>query len=100
MNPWHLYNLRASPYFQDSLSQHSTNTPLSLFVGRQRERQRLMVTIAGSLTGSRQAVAGGPGIGKTTLAEAVKADARQAGYWVGPETISITPEAGSIDLLG
>ena len=76
LHPWQDYNLRGSPYFQDSLSRNARNTPLSLFVGRQRELQKLLIRIEGSLTGSRQAVAGRPGIGKTTLVEAVKAVAR------------------------
>ncbi|MCY4055296.1 MAG: ATP-binding protein, partial [Cyanobacteria bacterium MAG CAR4_bin_6] len=82
------------------LSRNARNTPLSLFVGRQRELQKLLIRIEGSLTGSRQAVAGRPGIGKTTLVEAVKAVARDAGYWVAPKSIALTPEAGSLDLLG
>ena len=59
LNPWHAFNLRASPYFQDGLSQNFASPPLRLFVGRQRERQRLMLMVEGSLTGSRQAVAKG-----------------------------------------
>lgn len=99
-NPWQAYNLRGSPYFQDSLSQSARNTPLSLFVGRQRELRKLLIRVEGSLTGSRQAVAGRPGIGKTTLVEAVKVEARDAGYWVAPKSIALTPEASSLDLLG
>ncbi|OOV35209.1 hypothetical protein BV61_01170 [Candidatus Synechococcus spongiarum LMB bulk15M] len=99
-HPWQAYNLRGSPYFQDNLSRNTRNTSLSLFVGRQRELQKLLIRIEGSLTGSRQAVAGRPGIGKTTLVEAVKADARDAGYWVAPQSIALTPEASSLDLSG
>ena len=62
--------------------------------------QKLLIRIEGSLTGSRLAVAGRPGIGKTTLVEAVKADARDAGYWVAPQSIALTPEASSLDLSG
>jgi len=99
-HPWQAYNLRGSPYFQDSLSRNARNTSLSLFVGRQRELRKLLIRIEGSLTGSRQAVAGRSGIGKTTLVEAVKAEARDAGYWVAPKSIALTPEATSLDLLG
>ncbi|KKZ14191.1 MAG: hypothetical protein TH68_05505 [Candidatus Synechococcus spongiarum 142] len=59
--------------------------------------QKLLIRIEGSLTGSRQAVAGRPGIGKTTL---VEAEARDAGYWVAPKSIALTPEASNLDLLG
>ena len=99
-HPWQAYNLRGSPYFQDNLSRNARNTSLSLFVGRQRELQKLLIRIEGSLTGSRQAVAGRPGIGKTTLVEAVKAEAGDAGYWVAPKSIALTPEASSLDLSG
>jgi DNA-binding transcriptional ArsR family regulator len=98
-NLWGLYNLRSSPYFQATLRSDTEATPLGLFVGRERERQLLLTTI-GSTRSSRQAVAGRPGIGKTTLVQAVKADAREAGYWTSSEIISLGSEASSEDLLG
>ena len=79
-NLWGLYNLRSSPFFQATLRADSQATPLSLFVCRQTERQLLLTTI-GSSPSSRQAVAGRPGIGKTTLVQTVKADAQAGGYW-------------------
>ena len=98
-NLWGLYNLRSSPYFQATLRSDAEATPLSLFVGRQGERQLLLTTI-GSSRSSRQALAGRPGIGKTTLVQAVKADAREAGYWTSAEIISLGSEGSSEDLLG
>ncbi len=98
-NLWGLYNLRSSPYFQATLRSDTEATPLHLFVGRVRERQLLLTTI-GSSRSSRQAVAGRPGIGKTTLVQAVKADAREAGYWISSEIISLGSEGSSEDLLG
>ncbi len=98
-NLWGLYNLRSSPYFQATLRSDTEATPLNLFVGRERERQLLLTTI-GSTRSSRQAVAGRPGIGKTTLVQAVKADAREAGYWTSSEIISLGSEGSSEDLLG
>lgn len=98
-NLWGLYNLRSSPYFQATLRSDTEATPLRLFVGRQRERQLLLTTI-GSSRSSRQALAGRPGIGKTTLVQAVKADAREAGYWTSAEIISLGSEDSSEDLLG
>ena len=62
---------------------------MSLFVGREAERQRLLTTI-GSSRSSRQAVAGRPGIGKTTLVQVVKADALAAGYWTSAEVLPIS----------
>ncbi|MCT0230928.1 ATP-binding protein [Synechococcus sp. CS-1324] len=98
-NLWGLYNLRSSPYFQATLRSDTEATPLRLFVGRQRERQLLLTTI-GSSRSSRQALAGRPGIGKTTLVQAVKADAREAGYWTSAEIIALGSEGSSEDLLG
>jgi len=98
-NLWGLYNLRSSPYFQATLRSDIEATPLGLFVGRERERQLLLTTI-GSTRSSRQAVAGRPGIGKTTLVQAVKADAQEAGYWTSSEIMSLGSEGSSEDLLG
>ena len=85
-----LYNLRSSPFFQATLRADSEATPLHLFVGRQRERQLLLTTI-GSSPSSRQAVAGRPGIGKTTLVQTVKAEAQAEGYWSSNELASSPP---------
>lgn len=98
-NLWGLYNLRSSPFFQATLRADSDATPLRLFVGRQRERQMLLTTI-GSSASSRQAVAGRPGIGKTTLVQTVKADAQAEGYWSSDEIIPISAEGASEQLLG
>jgi hypothetical protein len=103
-NLWGLYNLRSSPFFQATLRADSQATPLHLFVGRQRERQLLLTTI-GSSASSRQAVAGRPGIGKTTLVQTVKADAQAEGYWSSDEIIPISAkgagaEGASEHLLG
>ena len=98
-NLWGLYNLRSSPYFQATLRQDVAGTPVSLFAGRQAERQRLLTTI-GSSRSSRQAVAGRPGIGKTTLVQVVKADALEAGYWTSAEVLPISAAEQSEDLLG
>ena len=68
-------------------------------MGRQRERQLLLTTI-GSSASSRQAVAGRPGIGKTTLVQTVKADAQAEGYWSSDEIIPISAEGASEQLLG
>ena len=98
-NLWGLYNLRSSPFFQATLRADSDATPLRLFVGRQRERQLLLTTI-GSSASSRQAVAGRPGIGKTTLVQTVKADTQAEGYWSSDEIIPISAEGASEQLLG
>jgi hypothetical protein len=98
-NLWGLYNLRSSPFFQATLSGGSDATPLTLFVGRTGERQRLLAAIGGSRS-SRQAVAGRPGVGKTTLVQVVKADAIDAGYWASDGIIPLTAERSSEELMG
>lgn len=97
-NVWEIFHLKSSPYFQTTLQKDSNTKPLSLFVGRQRELQRLLATI-GSNLGSRQAVAGRPGLGKTTLVQVVKDRARTASYWTADDFISITTESSGV-LLG
>ena len=91
--------MRSSPYFQDTLHQGANATATGLFVGREQERRQLLSTIGGSCS-SRQAVAGRPGIGKTTLVQAIKADALAADYRVANELISIAAESSSEVLLG
>ncbi|MCP9793322.1 ATP-binding protein [Vulcanococcus limneticus Candia 3F8] len=103
-NLWGLYNLRSSPFFQATLRADSPVTPLRLFVGRQRERQ-LLLTAIGSSAASRQAVAGRPGIGKTSLVQTVKTDAQAEGYWSSDAIIPISAkgagaEGASEQLLG
>jgi len=53
--------------------------------------------VSGAQTG---AVAGRPGIGKTTLVQTVKADAQDGGYWSSDEIISISAAGTSEQLLG
>lgn len=79
---WNLYNLLGSPYFQETLEAgESSARPLTLFVGRTAELHQLRETIhgAGALS-SRQAVAGVPGVGKTTLVQELKASMLATGY--------------------
>lgn len=70
---WHLFNLRESPFFQQTLRAGQDRYPIELFVGRQRDAERLLRTVAGSPASSRQTVHGPVGVGKTTLVEYVKA---------------------------
>ncbi|MEK7402394.1 MAG: ATP-binding protein [Gemmatimonadota bacterium] len=98
-NLWHVYNLRESPYFQATLGGEPDRYPLSLFVGRRAEAKRLLETI-GSSGSSRQAVAGAPGVGKTTLVQSVKSDALRAGYWATDRLVSFYPEDTTDAVLG
>jgi hypothetical protein len=100
--PWNLYNLTASPYFQETLESLDGSTrPLSLFVGRAKELARLRSKVhgAGELS-SRQAVAGIPGVGKTTLVQELKATLLQDGYLTSDSLVPILASDTAGDLFG
>src|SRR5262245_56922508 len=100
-NLWNLYNLRQSPYFQDTLGGEAEHHPLSLFVGPQAELPGLIRTIgSGSAGASRQIVGGRHGVGKTTLVQGVKAAAVGAGFWATDSLVSFYPEDTTELLLG
>lgn len=90
---WNLYNLSSSPYFQGTLERREhTERPLSLFVGRTTELKRLRQKVHGAGRGSsRQAVAGMPGVGKTTLVQELKASLLADGYLATDELAPILP---------
>ena len=79
--PWNVFNLRASPYWQESLGGGDEAHPLTLFVGRTAELGELESVLYGAgASSSRQAVAGGAGVGKTTLVKELKARARDQSF--------------------
>lgn len=90
-NPIALFNLRESPYFQDSL-QASGRYPLSLFVAREDATAALLRRIEMSPGGTRQTIRGPAGVGKSTLAQYVKA---QAAKRFGLLTVSAPASLGS-----
>lgn len=97
-NLWESCDLKSSP-FQEPLQKNLETKLLELFVGRHQERRKLLTKI-GSNFSSRQAVAGRSGVGKTALVQVTKADAKNAGYWVADDLVSITLEHNSNILLG
>lgn len=98
-NYWNLFNLQESPYFQDTLGETGARFPLSLFVGRDVETNRLLAGIGGA-SSSRQAIGGAPGIGKTTLAQLVKATAVEHGYWATNELLPFYPDDTTQRVMG
>ena len=98
-NHWHLFNLRESPYFQDTLGEPASHYPLSLFVGRETEVARLLAAIGGAGS-SRLALGGAPGVGKTTLAQLVKSTAVAHGYWATNGVLPFYPEDTPERVLG
>ena len=100
--PWTLYNLEASPFFQEPLEGADKSArPLNLFVGREQELKRLLDGIrnAGE-NSSRQAVAGSPGVGKTTLVKELKALALESGYLATDELVPILAGDTAESLFG
>lgn len=90
--PWNVFNLRASPYWQESLGGSDAVHPLSLFVGRHAELAELEAVLYGAgESSSRQAVAGAPGVGKTTLVKEFKARARERGYFTVDDFVAMLP---------
>lgn len=99
---WNLYNLTSSPFFQGTLeSGDQSLRPLSLFVGRTAELARLRAKVHGAGHGSsRQAVAGVPGVGKTTLVQELKASLLQDGYLTTDELIPVLAGETTESLFG
>ena len=100
---WSLYNLRASPFFQDVLQAgEQSPQPLdSLFVGREGELRALGEHIrSAGAHGTRQALAGLPGVGKTTIVQELKSTLLGEGYLSTDSWASLVPEDTSASLFG
>ena len=104
-NLWHLYNLRESPYFQNDLQPKGQSSyPVEeLFVGRDREVQRILDAVAGARS-SRQTLEGEPGYGKTSLAQYAKSILARERYLSYPEPVHVagidTAETLLVRILG
>jgi hypothetical protein len=98
---WNVYNLKASPFWQDALDHENAARPMSLFVGRHAELAALRDGIieAGE-RGSRQAVAGELGVGKTTLVKALKAEVHDAGYLTVNDFVPVVGDDTTTSLIG
>ncbi|MGH8297628.1 MAG: hypothetical protein ACRETZ_19325, partial [Steroidobacteraceae bacterium] len=88
-NAWKLFNLRESPFFQEPL-QADTRYPMSLFVGRTADTDHLLGKIERSPGSSRQTIRGAVGVGKSTLAQHIKAEAAAAGIISTPAAVSVS----------
>lgn len=101
-SPWNVYNLSASPFFQETLEAgERTPRPLSLFVGREQELERLVKGVhSAGPNSSRQAVAGAPGVGKTTLVKELKAVLLDDGYLTTDEFVPVVAGDTAETLFG
>jgi hypothetical protein len=98
-NHWNPFNLRSTPFFQDTLRSGSdARYPIALFVGREKEAQHLLAEL-GSAPDSRQVVVGAPGFGKTTLVQYVKHEAAGAGIYSYPDPVSLKSLDSADELL-
>jgi hypothetical protein len=98
-NHWNPFNLRSTPFFQDTLRSGSdARYPIELFVGREKESQHLLAEM-GSSPDSRQVVAGSPGVGKTTLVQYVKHRAAREGIYSYPDAVSLKSLDSADELL-
>jgi hypothetical protein len=87
-NALRLFNLRESPFFQEPL-QLDGHYPLSLFVGREEDSNTLLKKIDRSPAGSRQTIRGPVGVGKSTLAQHIKAEVAGDGILSSPGSASL-----------
>ena len=100
-NPWNVFNLRSSPFWQDSLGDGDSTHPLSLFVGRDKEIAQLLTGLYGAgESSSRRAIYGSPGIGKTTLVKQFKARALVDGYLTTDSFVPLVADETSEGLFG
>jgi hypothetical protein len=100
-NLWNFFNLQSSPYWQDPLGDGDTAHPLTLFRGRDQQLELLIHGLTGAgQSSSRRAVAGAPGIGKTTLVKQFKARALELGYFTADGFVPIMAEETAEGLFG
>jgi hypothetical protein len=100
-NIWRVFNLRASPFWQDPLGDGDQAHPLSLFVGREAELQTLTTGLYGAgASSSRRAIAGSLGIGKTTLVKQFKAVAQANDFLTTDSVVPIYADDTSDSLFG
>jgi hypothetical protein len=89
-NLWSLFNLKESPFFQEALQVGTSHRPVEqLFVGRQPEVTRILNTIGSGGGSSRQAISGSPGVGKSSLAQYIKAQVLHDGLLSAPEPVAL-----------
>jgi hypothetical protein len=94
---WALFGLRESPFFQETLAPGGPY-PTELFVGREEETRRILITIGGSPS-SRHVLHGPPGVGKTTLAQHAKDVLAREGFVVRWRPVAVSAGQTSVGLI-
>lgn len=93
---WPLFNLRDTPYFQEALRPgDGARYPVEWFIGREVEADRLARTILGHAGSSRQTIRGSIGVGKSTLAQHVKAILAPERLYSNPYAVALGHADGS-----
>jgi hypothetical protein len=93
---WPLFNLRDTPYFQEALRPgDGARYPVEWFIGREVEGDRLARTILGHAGSSRQTIRGSVGVGKSTLAQHVKAILAPERLYSNPDAVALGHADGS-----
>lgn len=95
---WEPYGLRSSPFFQDELKPTDEDHPVSLFVGREGELRRLLRRVV-SDPATRSIVQGGPGVGKTSFVNRLKADLAAGGVATYEHPVRITSETSRASFI-
>lgn len=87
---WARFNLRDTPYFQEALQLGSdARYSVEGFVARYGEARRLARTILGHAGSSRQTIRGTVGVGKSTLAQYVKALLVAERFYSNPDAVAL-----------
>jgi hypothetical protein len=75
---WEPFGLSANPFFQSELSPGDPVHPVSLFVGREAELERVRRRLSTDTT-TRTIIEGAPGVGKTSFVNRLKSDLARYG---------------------
>lgn len=85
---WEPFGLRGNPFFQRELRPGDPAHPVSLFVGRERELERVLRRLS-SDSSTRTIIEGIPGVGKTSFVNRLKADLARRGIATYDQPIRI-----------
>lgn len=84
---WRKYGLKSNPYFIEPLTIAENNIPMSAFIGRQKEIETLTNMI--NMGSGRFLIVGDAGVGKTSLANFVRAKAMEGLFFTPQDEIEL-----------